>query len=76
MSTSIKKLKDLRINLCRHNSATSIVLAFYGLKYKKLKDKKGFMGKKSDIYGKRLNVKQTIDETKKRGLWGGCKLFK
>ncbi len=72
MSTSIKKLKDLEINLVKHSNATSIVLAFYGKSYKELKDKKGFMAQKSDIYGKKLSVKQTIEETKRRGLWGFC----
>jgi hypothetical protein len=65
MHMSVKKLKELKINIYRYDSAEKLVKSYYDIK----KKEKHHTFK---ISGERIYIKNKVKEIIKNGLWGYC----
>ena len=84
-NSTVKQLEETKVCLERHPTAQHLILSYYDTCYSKIKNKnyskkKGkrtFFDLKCDIYeGKDMTVREAIDYTKERGLWGYCAINK
>lgn len=82
--STVKQLEETEVYLERHPTAQHLILAYYDISYNeiknknysKTKNKRTFFDLKCDIYDNNMTVREAIDYTKERGLWGYCAVNK